>query len=287
VPESPILRLRALAERPAEQFALAVQIVERERNPDAVIAALAVLERAGDERARPALLARYAQLAADGARRDPGGAVRIAVLRALRSVCLPDDAPLLAEATQTYEFRLGETAGDLRAAALVVLGEVDPTLAGFHATRLLHDSHTSPMSGEPAVTAARVLADVGQPLPLYDCALRPEGLPGELVGECLRGLTELPASLLPGLVERYLPTTDEVVLLGLFDLLLQHPARADFAPVVRDFLRTTTFLDLYRSLVATLIAGRDPDWLAELRTLAREERHPGRAAVLTEVLPPR
>src|SRR5215211_7318202 len=128
MPESPILRLRALAERPAEQFALAVQIVERERNPDAVIAALAVLERTGDERARPALLARYAQLAADGAR---------------------------------------------RAAALVVLGEVDPTLAGFHATRLLHDSHTSPMSGEPAVTAARVLADVGQPLPLYDCALRP------------------------------------------------------------------------------------------------------------------
>ncbi|HEY6015338.1 MAG TPA: hypothetical protein VIU16_01020, partial [Gaiellaceae bacterium] len=53
------------------------------------------------------------------------------------------------------------------AAALVALHAVDERLAGFHAARLLHDPHASPMSGEPAVRAVRVLAALGQPLPLY------------------------------------------------------------------------------------------------------------------------
>jgi hypothetical protein len=293
--ESPRARLRALADRPAERFALALQIVEKERNAEVVITALKVLQDAEDERARPALLARYEAVDRDGARRDPGGAVRVAVLRALQMVAWPDDAALFARAASTYEFRFGEVAGDLRAAGLLALSGVDTHLAGFHAVRLLHDAHTSPMSGEPAVTAARVLAGIGQPLPLYACVVReiarpPErepDVPGEVLGECLRGLTSMPATLVPALVTRFRESRDEVILLGLFDLLLEHPARAEFAPTVREFLRTTALLDLYRSLVATLIAGRDPEWQDELHRMAREERHPGKAAVLHEALPAR
>jgi hypothetical protein len=49
------------------------------------------------------------------------------------------------------------------------------------------------------------------------------------VAECLRSLTDLPASLLPSLVERFRESDDEIVLLGLFDLLLAHAARAALA----------------------------------------------------------
>jgi hypothetical protein len=97
----------------------------------------------------------------------------------------------------------------------------------------------------------------------------------------------MPATLVPALVTRFKESRDEVILLGLFDLLLEHPARAEFAPVVRDFLRVTPLLDLYRSLVATLIAGRDPEWQDELHRMAREERHPGKTAILREALPAR
>lgn len=285
--ESPIARLQALAERHDEQFALAQQIVAKERNPDAVIAAAKVLELAGDERSRPALLGRYDRCERGGANGDPAGTIRIALLRALRTVALPDDAALFARAAGTYEFRFGEVAGDLRAAGLLALGDVDQSSAGFLAVRLLYDPHMSRMSGEPSVTAARVLADLGQPLPLYACVLRETDLPSEVLGECLRGLTGMPAALVPPLVERFKDSRDEVLLLGLYDLLLEHPAHDDFAEIVRDFLRTTHLFDLYASLVATIVAKRDPDWLDWLRRLEKEERRPERAAALRATLPPR
>ena len=285
--DSLLSQLRALHDHPADQFDLALRWVAKERNADTVIAAASVLEAAADERARVALLARYEELDQNGARRDPGGAIRIALLRSLAPIAWPDDAALFARAASTYEHRYGEVAGDLRAAGLLGLSEVDRNLAGFHAVRLLHDQHTSPMSGEPAVTAARVLAGIGQPLPLYAAVIRDSGLTGEVVGECLRGLTELPASLVPPLIDRYHDNRDEVVLLGLYDLLLQHPAHAGFMPVVRDFLRTTTLIDLYRSLVATLIAGRDPVWQNELKRQAAVEKHPAKAEILRDALPPR
>ncbi|MGE3597214.1 MAG: hypothetical protein AB7N70_16840 [Dehalococcoidia bacterium] len=285
--DSSLTQLRALRDSPAEQFDLALRLVAKERNADTVIAAAAVIEAVADERARAPLLARYDDLDQNGARRDPGGAIRIALLRALAPIARSDDAGLFARAAATYEHRYGEVAGDLRAAGVLGLSQVDRNLAGFHAVRLLHDQHTSPMSGEPAVTAARVLAGIGQPLPLYAVVVRDNGLPGEIVGECLRGLTELPASLIPPLIDRYRENRDEVVLLGLYDLLLQHPAHSDYMPVVRDFLRTTALIDLYRSLVATLIAGRDPAWLNELKRQAEVEKHPVKAEILREALPPR
>jgi hypothetical protein len=285
--ESLVTQLRALGDRSAEQFDLALRLVAKERNADTVIAAATVIESVANERARTVLLTRYEELDQNGARRDPGGAIRIALLRALAPIALPDDTALFARAASTYEHRYGEVAGDLRAAGVLALSEVDRNLAGFHAVRLLHDQHTSPMSGEPAVTAARVLAGIGQPLPLYAVVIRDSGLSGEIVGECLRGLTDLPNSLVPPLIDRYRENRDEVVLLGLYDLLLQHPARSDYMPVVRDFLRTTALIDLYRSLVATLIAGRDPAWLNELKRQAEVEKHPIKAEILREALSPR
>lgn len=276
-------QLRRLAADPPAQAELAARLLS-ERNAEVQLAALRVLIDRPDPAWRLALLKAYAPLQAGGSRRDPGGAVRAAVLRALAPVALLEDAPLLEQAATTYEFLFGEAAGDLRAAAIQALDQVDHRLAGFHAVRLLTDQHTSIMSGEPAVTAARLLAGRGQALPLYAYVVRAEAPLGDVAAECLRGLTALPASLLPGLLGRYRDSTDEILLLGLFDLLLAHEARDEYRQVILDFLRETRLLALYRSLVVTLVTTRDESWVAALEALAGEEPDPRKQEYLREAL---
>lgn len=277
-------RLRSLDGAPEEQIALASRLVASERNVDVVQAAVAVLAARAGPALRPVLLRRYADCDRDGTRRDPGGALRSAILAALRPLLLPEDVPLLARATATYEFLYGESTGDLRAAGLLALNEVDHVLAAYHAARLLTDGYTSIMSGEPAVTAARVLAAQDQRLPLYAYVTRDEGGVADVLAECLRGLVPLPASLLPALVEGYRESADEIVLLGLFDLLLAHETRADYTGFLLDFLRATRHDNIFRYLVNTIIAGRQPDLIAHLEALAAAERDPRKRDILLAAL---
>ncbi len=197
-----------------------------------------------------------------------------------------DDIPVLESALWTYEFLPPgpkEVAGNLRGAALVNLNDLEPTLAGFHAVRLLDDEYTSAMSGEPAVTAARVLVEQKQALPLYEWALQARGHP-EVLAECLRGLSELPLSLLLRLVDHYRETTDEIVLLGLFDMLLAHPERAAFTGFLREFLATTVLIDVYRVVVTSIVARRDEALISMLRGEAKSQLAPPKAAILREAI---
>ena len=277
-------RLRELVDTPEEQAAYAEQLFRADKNPDVVRATLDVLARREDRRLRPVLLAKYAHCDQNGVRRDPGGTLRAAIIHALRPIAVPDDAPLLERAATTVEFLFGEAAGDLRAAGLLVLNDVDQTLAGYHAVRLLTDEHTSIMSGEPALTAVRVLAAQGQTLPLYAYAMRDGAGVGDVLGESLRNLTTLPRSLLPAIVDRYGESEDEIALLGLFDLLMEHPAGADYTAFILEFLRTTTLYNIYRYLVSTLLTSRDEAMLGQLRALSEVERNPKRLEILRDAL---
>lgn len=277
-------RLRDLAATPDEQAAHAARLVERERDPDTLRAALDVLAARADPCFRSTLLRKYAHYDQNGTRRDPGGTLRGAILDALRPVALAEDTPLLEHAVATYEFLYGEATGDLRAAALLALNEVDDALAGYHCVRLLTDQYTSIMSGEPALTAARILVAQGQLLPLYAYVAGESPKVADVVAEALRALTPIPASLLPALVERYRESEDEIVLLGLFDLLLAHDARADFSDFVLDFLRDTHLLNIHRYLVSALVASRDEALLTRLVALAGEERAPDKAEILRAAL---
>jgi len=277
-------RLRELVDTPEEQAAYAEQLFRADKNPDVVRATLDVLARREDRRLRPVLLAKYAHCDQNGVRRDPGGTLRAAIIHALRPIAVPDDAPLLERAATTVEFLFGEAAGDLRAAGLLVLNDVDQTLAGYHAVRLLTDEHTSIMSGEPALTAVRVLAAQGQTLPLYAYAMRDGAGVGDVLGESLRNLTTLPRSLLPAVVDRYGESEDEIALLGLFDLLMEHPAGADYTAFILEFLRTTTLYNIYRYLVSTLLTSRDEAMLGQLRALSEVERNPKRLEILRDAL---
>jgi hypothetical protein len=279
-----VARLHALADQPLAQVRYAAQLLESARIPDAVAAALKVLTARPPADLRTLLLAKYAACDADGVKRDPGGLIRSQLLGALRPLVLPEDTPLLERAATTYEFLFGEATGDLRAAALLALNEADDQLAEYHCVRLLIDEYTSIMSGEPALTAARILASHGQTLPLYAYITQATRTVADVIAECLRSLATLPASLLPSLIERYRASEEEIVLLGLFDLILAHDARADYTDFLFDFLRDTPLHNIFRYLVSTLIAGRDAVLIDRLAALARTERDPEKRAILREAL---
>ncbi len=282
---SALRKIEELTNDPGARAGYAATLVEKAKDPQAVTAAVKVLGESGDERYRRVLLGRYERCDARGPRRDPGGTIRAAILQALRPISLPEDVPLLEHAVTTYEFLYGEEAGDLRAAGLLALNDLDGELAGYHAVRLLNDhEYTWKTSGEPAVTAVRVLASQDQLLPVYAYALRDGEYVSDVLAECLRHLVRLPRTLLARLVERYGESEDEIVLLGLFDLLLEHEARDEYRDFLFDFLRRTNLYNIYRYLVMTLITSHEEGLAEGVRALERTERDSGKQAILREAL---
>ncbi len=281
-------RLKDLTATPEAQLDYALALLATEFRQDLIDEALAVLATAPeDARARAALLEAYARFEGASSRGDQGCYGRMALLRALRPLARREDAALLAHAASTYEFLppgRSEVAAGLRSTALVVLNDVDEQLAAYHAVRLLTDQHTSPLSGEPAITAAQTLAAQGQYLPLYAYAVRTDATTPEIVAECLRNLRGVPLSVLRPLVDRYVTSPHEIVVLGLFDLLLEHPERQAFLPLIVEFLRETKLIDLYRWLVSTALTGREPKLIAAIKALEREENDPRKLAILHDAL---
>jgi hypothetical protein len=273
------------------QTRLAIELVAREKDTRSVRAALEVLQARPTPAARPALLARYEQLAADGVKRDAGSYLRAAILQALRPVAKGEDLPLLERAACTYEFlppTRSEEAGLLRSTALVVMNELDSGLAAYHAVRLLGDPHTSRLSGEPALTAARVLAAMEQTGPLYYYVLyqgyakdTPAEPRSDVLAECLKSLAgRLPVGLETELVEQYGESEDEVVLVGLLDLALAYEATT----YVRTFLRTTKRYAVYQYLVTQVVVGHVAQWLAVLAEAAEQETDARKLALLEAAL---
>ena len=283
-----VQRLRDLADRPDEQAHYALDLLGRERGIQTVSAALAVVLAAPPRpAARPLLLGLYAYYDADGVKRDPGCDLRVTVLTALQPLVQGDDAALAERALTTYEFlppTHAESAGELRAAGLLLLAGLDPERARYHAVRLLVDSHTSRMSGRPAVDAVRLLADHGQTLPLYQVVVDLRGGVSEVIAACLQNLTDAPPSIVAGLVTLYGEAADDLLLAGLFDLLVTHPGGAAHADFIETFLRTTYRLAAYRYLVTTILAARPAVLLGTLLTVAGEERDRRRIEILGAAL---
>ncbi|HYY46380.1 MAG TPA: hypothetical protein VE951_04925 [Candidatus Angelobacter sp.] len=261
---------------------LGLVLLQRAKNPEAIASAVGMLGDDAEPRIRQVIAEKYVHLNAEPRRRDSGCFQRMALVRALRGRATVDDVPLLETALWTIEI-IGrfDAASDLRAAALVTLNDVDGSLACFHAVRLLSDAHE--MSGEPALTAARLLAAREQFLPLYQYATNGDGR-AEILAECLRGLTGLPVSLVLKLLGRYRDEQDETIIVGLFDLLLAHPSRASFAEFVASFLGRTQSTDLYRFVVSSIVATRDPALIALLERPDGPSEDSPKGKILREAL---
>jgi hypothetical protein len=291
---SDALRLNSLASAPNAQSDFAVSLLQSRQKRDVLLAALKVLVKNPTPAAREPIRQLFEHFSADGRKRDPGAFMRRAVLDAWRPVALPADVPLLLQAVNTYEFLppgFKEDAILLRTGALLILNELDDTLAGFEATRLLVDGFSDPMSGEPALTAVRVLASQEQTLPLYLYAMQASDaalvatLP-EVVSECLRSLTRAPAALIPGIIARHGKAESAIIRIGLCDLLIGHEAGvpAQAVAYLADSLTTVPDLAAFRYLVIAMLTPRRPELTAAVLQTARLETHRGRIGVLLEVL---
>jgi hypothetical protein len=291
---SPSAELRALADQPEAASALAVTILEGNHGKDVLMAALKVLAEYPIAAARPVLHKLYDRYSRDKGKHDQGGYFRRAVLDAARTVARPADAGWLAQACETYEFWPPDFAEDavlIRAAALLALVEVDNEQACYHAVRLLVDPFTARMTGEPAVSAARVLGALGETAPLYllACQNMPHDRAAgvvtifpEVTAECLRHLTSLPATLAEGLLARYVTTSSSIIRMGLFDLLLNHRAGPlGRAQLVR-FLNETTDVDIYRYLVMSIVLAGHEGPLDDLRQASYRERRRAKQEILLE-----
>jgi hypothetical protein len=227
-----------------------------------------------DPRLRSALLARYEELAANPKRRDPGTYLRAALLRSLRPLAEPDDLALLEEAAMTYEYSspIREVAGMLRGAALVTMYEMDRQVAVFHAARLLHDKppRTDEMSGEPALTAVQVLAAHGEAVVLYGFLSAPATPVAEVWAEALRAMAGAPATVVRDLLQLYGESRDEIVLLGLFDLVLNRADAELFGDFLMGFLRDSDLTDMCRYLATAIVAGRRTVLIERMRLLMTE-----------------
>lgn len=289
MPSTPDLTaLRGLAHDPVAQSAYAITLLAPAAGRPAHMAALDVLRKHPTSEARPALVALYEYLAANGPKRDAGAFLRRAIVEALRPVALFADGALFAGAASTVERMppfFKDEAVALRAAAILALNEVDAELAAFHATRLLADEHADPVSGEPGVSAARALGSQDALLPLYLLVCQPAPpTPAEVVAECLRNLTGLPVSLVDGLVQQYRETASGAVLIGLYDLLTNHRAGPQALPFLEKELARLKDPDLYRYLLITLLSARKDVLNALVVSASRLETDPRKVAVLLESL---
>lgn len=281
-------QLRSLAGQPDEQAHFAVTLLNPRLGVQVIMAALHVLRTDPPPTARPPLLTLYDHYDQKNSTRDPAANLRAAILRNLRTLVLSEDAPFLARAAATYVFpppAFKEEGAQLRSAALNALAEVDETLARFHAVRLLANEHTDPMSGEPALTAARLLAAHHEVTTLYFYVTQDGARTApEVLSECLRHLTSLPESMVAGLVERYGASEHEIVLVGLIDLLIHHRSGPQGVDYLAGFLQGATQLDAYRYLATVMLTSGRAALIDLLLTAARNERQRERAAILVDVL---
>ncbi|MFZ4662011.1 MAG: hypothetical protein ACOYNY_33680 [Caldilineaceae bacterium] len=283
-----VQQLRALADDPQAQADYAVTMLQARYGFEVVLAALQTLTRQPWLAARGALLDLYAHYSTQGQKLDPAAYLRAAILRALREIVLPTDAPFLAQAAETFVFpppQFKEEGAMLRSAALLALVEVEDELARYHAVRLLANEHTDPMSAEPALTAAKVLAAQGETTALYFYIMQDGAhtLP-EVVSTCLSNLVHLRPDLLPGILTRYGEAKQEVVLVGLFDLLLNHRAGVQGQRFLTNFLQQSQHLDAYRYLTVTMVTSGKPSVVQLLLDASKVGLPKTKAAILREAL---
>ena len=228
--------------------------------------------------ARPVLVRRLRELMAAGAKRDPGGLMRAALLGALDDLLTGEDLDPAQAAAATFEPSPGDAAAPavLRAAGLVALDRLDPRLAAAQAVLALaaasESRKTSPMTGEPAATAARVLAaqDRWDALLLFVLQDTSDA-PAEVVAEAIRGIAGIPAEVVPEVVGALLLDRREVVQLGLCDLVVALPeGPAEFS--ARSVIPALRSVEVYAYLLTAIVASRRHDLFAAVAVSLESER---------------
>ncbi len=278
--------LASLKTAPAAQAAFAARLVAEQTHPLVLEAALGVLGERPQADSREALIAQFQRLAADGKKRDPGGFLRTAILAALGRIALPHDLHVFELAAATKEPSIQDSKGPaiLRAAAVVEMNRVNEAPATLWAARLLGEGEWTNDTGEPALSAVRVLATNEQLTPVLLWAMSARG-PAELVAECLRALAQFQYNLIQPFIERCAEEDDDLVALGLADLLATRKEDGGASAVLAEQLEHPKSIDVFRYQVAAIVAGRGAWQTMTLVGHAENEFSRPRLEVLDEHLP--
>ena len=262
-------RLRALKVAGGAALAAYVtELVADDRDPEVLEAALAALPSPPPRELAQPLRDAWEWFASSGKRRDPGGFVRTRILQTLAPIATQADRDAFIAAIGKYERTPQDPAGPgvLRAAGVAGLHRFDPeSAAPFAASLLSNRDGISPMTGEPAVTAARVLFATGHELTLFVYAMAVPRLHADVLGECVRSMEGLPEPLRAECVAKFATDPDPVVLLGVCDLVVA----ARMAEAASGLLRSLEDTEVYASLVAAMVASRDAGLAAALLSHAK------------------
>lgn len=259
------------------------RIMHEGRDLDTVRRAIGMIGDTEDPAFRGDLKQKYDWCDSQPEKRDGGGYIRAAIVRALRPISDPTDVDLFQRAMSSYEIDGAmELDGDLRAAGLLAMNDIDPDLAANWAARLVLDPQMT-FSGDPANTAIRLLASHGNLAPIFGLVSWGESRT-DVLAEGLRNLVELQVELLPILVDRYLDNDDEQIILGLFDLLLAHRSRDSWTSEIEHWFRTTTVMDLYGIVAIQVVASRSEPLITMLRNLREFEIDAMRVSMLDQAL---
>ena len=266
-----------------EQLQAAVAAMTASRDLEVVQSAINILREAERPDLRDALLQKYQWCQEQPNRRDGGGFIRASIIRAMIPVSAPDDSRLFQQAILTYEMDgPTEVCGDLRAAGLIALNEIDPELAESYSARFLLDPQFT-FSGEPVTTAIKVLVSHQNLAPIFAVVSWNMGR-NDVIAEGLRSLTDLQDDLVPLLVDRYIENEDEQIILGLFELLLGHRTRDAWASTIEKWFRTTTVMDLYGIVAIQVVASRSETLINMLRNIRTQEADLLRQELLDQAL---
>ncbi len=258
-------RLRALRNSPAQLHDFAMEVLADEGSPELVKLALESLSdqiRPGDGRALRAI---YEDFDEDGVKRDPGGAVRVEVLKALWHLRSGEDAALAMRARNTFERTLQANGEMIRAAGLALLGVLDPPRAAIEAVLVLGRDDADPLRassslhGEPALTAVRHLANLGETTALLLYVLEGHAPVSEVTGEALRGLASLDPTVLEPILLALAKSEDDGLLVAVCDVLVELPPSSGNKALVETILDAPTRGEVYEFLVTSIVASRRED----------------------------
>lgn len=270
-----VARLSELRETdPNAAIDYAIELVARERQHRLLEPALDVLTADPVEKARPALRTRFLDLTENGMRVDQDCELRVRIARVLRTIGADADRDLAETGLRTIQLQPPariDVAQPLRAGCLVWYAELDPERANFYAVEMLTDPNTSEFSGEPAVSAIRVLAADGHVLPIWALARR-RGLPSDALAQAFGSLRKTPADLQLQALREHLAWTreagesGEAVALVAAEAIILNGLTEGNAEVV-DLVRRSENRNLGLYLVVTAARHGDSDLKARLAAL--------------------
>lgn len=269
-----LTRLKAASD-PDEKRRVALELLAATRSRQMIDAALYALARVTLTEADRPVLREKALYYFDHDDKDSGALIREAFLRLLSDIGNTDDADLYAQGVLVYERKpVNDTAQTCRAAGLVGLATCDRTAACRHAVRLLGEPDTSPLSGEPSLTALSVLVRFAEVLPVYGFLLR-QGRDfiargnHEVVGKALASLgADFDPALYEALAAPLVALDAPVVSMGVVDYIVEGRVTALYA-LLEDLITSTKDPDLHRYAVIALAAARHDPLTELLYTLAK------------------